>query len=241
MHKALLDRFINKYSLGDNVTSVVWDVKDDVLSVSFVTSDKTLLGNVVLENFQHEDSTLGIYDTTQLTKLLGVLSDDIEFTTTTAGDKVIAVQVKDGNASVNYMLSDLSVIPTPPKMKELPDFELEVELNKTFMSRFINGKNALPEIETFSVISDGVERCNFVINYSSINTNRVTLPVDVKKSTSDMDLLSFNADLFSKVLGANRECEKGVMTISSAGLAKVEFKVDDYTAVYYLVAVQSVD
>lgn len=240
MHKALLERFIAKYILGDNVSSVVWKIKDDVLSVDFITPDKSLLGNVVLDNFKYEDSQLGIYDTVQLVKMLGVLSDDVVFTTTNAGDKTIAVQLKDNSATINYMLSDLTIIPDPPKMKSLPEFELEVELNKTFMSRFINGKNALPEIETFSVVTKDTGYCDFIINYSSVNTNRVTLPVDVV-NFSDVDLLSFNASLFSKVLSANRECEKGVMTISSDGLAKINFKVDDYSAEYYMVATQSAD
>lgn len=240
MHKALLERFIAKYILGDNVSSVVWKVDDNILSVDFITPDKSLLGSVVLDNFQYEDSKLGIYDTIQFVKMLGVLSDDIVFTTTKAGDKTIALQMKDNSATINYMLSDLTIIPDPPKMKSIPEFQLEVELNKTFIGRFINGKNALPDIETFSVITKETGYCDFIINYSSVNTNRVTLPVEVVKF-GDVDLLSFNASLFSKVLAANRECEKGVMTISNDGLARIQFKVDDYSAEYYMVATQSAD
>ena len=55
MNKTLLERFISKYSLGDNVTSVVWVVKDNVLKTNFITLEKSLLGTVALDNFQFED------------------------------------------------------------------------------------------------------------------------------------------------------------------------------------------
>ena len=43
MNKVLLERFISKYSLGDNVTSVVWVVKDNVLKTNFITLENHCL------------------------------------------------------------------------------------------------------------------------------------------------------------------------------------------------------
>ena len=115
MNKAYLDRFISKYSLGDSVNSVVWNVNDEVLTTEFITLDKSLLGKVTLDTFQFEDVQLGIYDTKQLASLLGVLNDDINLTVVKSQDKVVSVKSEDSYASVNYMLSDLSVIPDVPQ------------------------------------------------------------------------------------------------------------------------------
>jgi hypothetical protein len=79
-----------------------------------------------------------------------------------------------------------------------------------------------------------------VIGYSNINTNRVTLPVETE-SYEDIDNVSFNAELFKNVLIANKECETATLEISSEGLARINFKVDNYNATYYLVAVADVD
>ena len=38
------------------------------------------------------------------------------------------------------MLSDLSVINTPPQLKQIPEFELLLNVDKTFVSKFISGK-----------------------------------------------------------------------------------------------------
>ena len=78
MNKYVLTRFISKYNLNGNVSSVVINSKDDTLSTRFITGDKSLLGELKLDNWTFEDANLGVYDTEQLSKLLDVLSDDIE-------------------------------------------------------------------------------------------------------------------------------------------------------------------
>ena len=241
MNKAYLDRFISKYSLGDSVNSVVWKVNDEVLTTEFITLDKSLLGKVTLDTFQFEEIELGIYDTKQLASLLSVLNDDINLTVVKSQDKVVSIKFEDSYASVNYMLSDLSVIPDVPKMKSVPEFELSLKIDSLFISKFISGTNALAEHETFTVLTDeNTNTCKFVINFATINTNRVTLPVTVD-TFSDVGPLSFNAELFSKVLQANKECESASIEVSNRGLARAKFKVDNYEAVYNLVASQSID
>ena len=122
MNKVLLERFISKYSLGDNVTSVVWVVKDNVLKTNFITLEKSLLGTVALDNFQFEDIRLGIYNTAQLSRMLSVLGDDVKLTVLRSEETAISVKVEDVNASINFMLSDESVITNVPVMKNEPEF-----------------------------------------------------------------------------------------------------------------------
>ena len=77
MQKSKLDRFIQKYNLGGNVNSVKWKSNGSSLSTSFVTPDKSLLGNVKVDKFSFDNAELGIYQTDQLKSLIGVLDDDI--------------------------------------------------------------------------------------------------------------------------------------------------------------------
>ena len=51
MQKSKLDKFIQKYNLGGNVNSVKWKSSGDALKTSFVTPDKSLLGEVSVSNF----------------------------------------------------------------------------------------------------------------------------------------------------------------------------------------------
>ena len=239
MDKYKLTRFIDKYHLGGNVNAVVINSKGDTLSTRFITGDKALLGELEMNSWSFQDVELGVYDTEQLSRLLGVLDDDVTINLTQSGDKAIALEISDSYSKVNFMLSDKSVINQPPPLKELPNFQLKIKVDTNFITRFIGGKSALPDTDTFTVITsdNGVK---LVIGYSSINTNRVTIPVETE-IYEDIDKVSFNANLFRDVLVANKECESATLHVSEQGLAKINFKVDQYDATYYLVAVQDVD
>ena len=239
MNKYVLTRFISKYNLNGNVSSVVINSKDDTLSTRFITGDKSLLGELKLDNWTFEDANLGVYDTEQLSKLLDVLSDDIEIKLKSFDTKAVALEVSDDYAKINYMLSDLSVINQPPELKQLPEFQVKIKVDTKFITKFIAGKGALPDTDTFTVITDD-DNVKIVIGYSVINTNRVTLPVETE-TFEKIDKVSFNANLFKEVLSANKECESALLEVSEQGLSRISFNVDDYSVVYYLVAIQDID
>ena len=234
MNKHSLNRFIEKYYLGGNCSSVVINSKGDSLSTRFITGDKNLLVELSMSGWSFDEADLGVYNTEQLVKLLSVLSDNISMNLTKAGDKAVSLKISDTKSDVNYMLSDLSVISSPPNLKSIPDFEVKIKVDKSFMSKFIAGKAALTDTDNFTVITDD-EGVKIVIGYAEINTNRVTLPVETE-SYDKIDNVSFNANLFRDVLVANKECESATLEVSSQGLARINFKIDEYNATYYLVA-----
>ena len=241
MNKQKLLRFINKYHLNGIADSVVLksNINDQKISTRFVSGDKTLLGKVEMTNWNFEDANIGVYTTEQLLKLLSVLDEDISVSVTKSGDKSISMKVSDSGSSVNYMLSDTSIINEPPTLQNIPNFELSINMTPSVINKFISGKSALQDTTTFTVITDE-SSTRLVIGYSSVNTNRVNIPV-VTSEFSSIDNVSFNADYFSNILVANKECESAFLQVSSEGLAKINFKIDDYTSTYWLVATIEVD
>ena len=238
MQKTKLDRFIQKYNLNGNVNSVKWTSKDDTLATTFVTSDKSLMGSVSVDNVQFDEGDVGIYTTDLLQKLLGVLGDDVTLNVSRFGDKAVSLKVKNGTVSVDYTLSDLSVIPDPPTLKRVPEFQTNIKIDSHFIDTFIKGKSALSDAETFTLTTG--DETQVVIGYASTNTNRVNIPVET--TTNGLtDNISFNANLFRDVLSANKECTSAVLEVSNDGLLRINFKVDDYDSTYYLVATQGVD
>ena len=238
MDKSKLVKFINKYYLGGNVNSVAINSDGNGLSTRFVSGDKSLLGEVKLKNYSITEADFGVYQTDALLKMLSVLDNDISVELVKAEEKAISLDAKDSGAKVRYMLWDLSVINTPPQLKQIPEFELLLNVDKTFVSKFISGKGALPDTESFTIVSG--DNPEVVIGYSSIATNRVAVPVQ-NQTDNTIDNISFNANLFKDVLEANKECEAAVLEVSSEGLARITFNVGDYESTYYLVAVQNVN
>ena len=187
-----------------------------------------------MEDWDFETSEIGVYSTDQFIKLLCVLDEDIRVHLTKAGDKAISLRVTDSNSAVNYMLSDTTIINAPPQMKQVPEFEIEIDVTPQLITKFISGKSALSDEEYFTVISDG-ENTKLVIGYASVNTNRVTIPVTTTKSSAIQNT-SFDANLFKEVLSANKDCESATLHVSSEGLSRITFDISGFSSTYFLVA-----
>jgi hypothetical protein len=231
MKKSSIESFINRYSLGGEVESVKIESTDSQMRVSFISDDKTLLGEVVSEETEFPNGNFGIYTTSQLKALMGVLEPNVSVESTEQ-----YIKLSDKGTSVNYMLADLSVIPVVPDLKQLPPFDVEITLDDEFTSKFIKSKSALNESDTFTFNCVG-GKGEVVLGYSTINTNRISMHVDCK-CQSDIQPISFSAKYLKEILNANRGSKSAVLKISSQGLAYVSFENDGLKSTYYLVQVK---
>lgn len=237
MEKQKLNRFVSKYNLAGLVESVKWESKDGSLNTSFISDDKSVLGNVSMKEFEGTDSTLGVYDTTKLTKMLSVLGDGVDFSIQDVDGKAVSLKFKDGSTSVNYMLADLSVIPNVPDLKQLPNFDIKIKLDSNFINKFIRAKGALADENNFTFVCKN-GKAQIVLGYSNINTNRISIDVDAECS-GDVNPISFSATYLKEILVANKEASDATLNISTQGLSHIHFEIDEYTSDYYLVEIQS--
>ena len=237
MNKIVLDTFIQKYNLGGNVNSVKWESSGDTLSTRFISPDKSLLGELTLVKQSLPEFEVGVYDTPLLSKMLGTLADKVDFTLTEVDNTPVAFHITDSVISADYVLAAIGVIPDVPELKNVPEFNTLVNIDSQFINSFIRGKGALAEVETFAInpVDGGVE---FVIGYSDINSNRISIKVQ-SGAVSLTESVVFNANLFKEVLNANKECSKATLQISDKGLAHIEFNVDDFNVKYWLVSQQA--
>ena len=228
MKKTQITSFIEKYHLAGNANSVRLDVKDKTMQCDFITDDQNVVGSVSMNNFDIEDVTLGVYATSQLTKLLTALDDDITLRVNNADGTAFSINLSDKTTDVTFM----------PGMKQLPDFNVKIKLTKDFANKFVKSKNALPETENFAIESDALGT-NMILNYSTLNTNRITWPTKPEGEASDLKATCFSANLFKEILVANKDAEEGYIEVSAAGLARVSFTGKDYSSTYYLVQLQA--
>jgi len=75
--KIELQNTINKYYLNGLVEAVKWEIKDKKLSIKYTSPTKEMIGEVTHTNFTLEDSTVGISNTSQLLKLIGITGGDV--------------------------------------------------------------------------------------------------------------------------------------------------------------------
>lgn len=236
MNKTRITRFIQKYNLAGLVESVAWVAADGKLTTRFISDDKTVLGEIQLDNFTQTTPELGIYTTSTLNKLLSVAGEDVDLEVQELSGKAVNLFVKSDDTKLQFQLADLAVIPTVPDLKSLPDFDVNIECDGKFIDKFIKGKNALSDVDTFTVLTEGGE-LKVVLGYSNVNSNRIVFSVD-KNYAGEIKPISFSAKYLKEIFSANKEANSVTLNVSTSGLAHVEFKIDDFTAKYFLVEVQ---
>ena len=237
MNKNNLLRFIQKYSLGGLIESVAWNAEGTKLSVRFISDDKTLLGEVEFNAFTSNPFNVGIYTTSLLKNMIGVLDSDIKLKVDKSGDKAVTLKLNSDDTETSYQLADLGVIPPVPDLKTLPEFTIEIDMTSQMVDKFIKAKGALSDIDTFTIFTEGGD-LKMAIGYSSISTNRVTITCQ-KNVLVEIKPISFSAKYLKEILTANKEATNAKLKVSTDGLSHVEFQIDDFVCKYYLVEISN--
>jgi len=238
MEKKTFERFIAKYNLGGSCESVVYNVTNDSrITTRAISDDKNVLCEVTGPSMGIPAGDYAVYDTGQLRSLLGVLDEQLTVNVKSSGERSVGMTLSDSSTEVTFVLADTSVIPSVPDLKKLPPFEMNIVLDEAFINTFVKAKGALSEVDTFTVMSDGhSETVNIVLGFSSLNTNRIKLTARTTEAVA-LEPISFSAKYLREVLVANKGAGTGTLEVSSRGLSRVKFEVDDVVSTYYLVEI----
>jgi hypothetical protein len=240
MEKSKLEKFISKYNLGGSCESVVLKVEGTSLSTRAISDDKNVLCEVTGPSLGLAAGEYAVYETQKLKSLLGVVSENLSATVKKSGEKVIGLQFADSSTEATFVLADTSVIPAVPELKKLPSFDLTITMDEQFIATFVKAKGALPDVETFTVISYGKDRnAQVILGHSSLNTNRVNITATLVHEPVEIKAVSFSAKYLREILVANKDAKTGELFVSSKGLAKTTFTADNITSTYYLVQIDT--
>ena len=236
MKKTELLSFINRYYLNGAVNSVKWKTSDNGCTIEFISDDQNVIGTLTSDSIELGTSELGVYATPLLTKMLSAVSDDVDIDVNKVGDKAVSLAISDGEVNMTFMLADLSIIRQVPELKNMPDWNVTIPITDDFRNKFIKAKNAIPDADNFGVhVSAGT--AELVINYSTINNNRIKFNIDADNAT-DMGMTCFSASLLKEMMMANKDATQAKLEVSAAGLARATFTGPDYECTYFLVQLQ---
>lgn len=240
MLKNTLESTIEKYYLNGLCEAVKIVIKNKEIVISFSPAeDKSLIGKVTCKNFDVADCTIGVYNTTQLLKLIKILDHNILVTINqerTIADKLL---ISDNKYDLEYYLAELNLIKPIPKVKE-PGYNVEIDLTMdNFITKFINAKKALGDIKQFRFEANqlGHNQATFELGDGTSYSNKIRFNTPTQ-STDNINPMPFSANLFHEILIANKECDKGKFQISKEGLIKMIFNEGDLESEYFLIRLE---
>ena len=235
IQKRILSNFISKYHLNGLIEKVQWTSDTDV-KMGFVNDSKTLLGYVTLKDINFPKGKLGIFNTGKLNKMLNILDGELLIDVKKTNGIPAKLNLEDTNYSISCNLADPLIIPTLPPVTVPPTPASKFEITQEFINRFIKSKDALSEVEAFTMQTDEGFNGNelvFTLGDES-DSNQIKFSVNVDNDDF-LPKSPFNADLMKEILKANRTCLSGEFFVYSEGLLAVKFVEDNIESKYYLI------
>jgi len=230
---------IEKYYLGGIVEGVKWNISNKKLHVNFVSPHQDLVGHIECD-VELSDGVLGIFNTSALLKLLGILDMDILITIEQQFKTPVKLLIEDSNFSLQYSLADPYVIASSPSIDE-PEYETTFIIDAEFITRFSKAKSALgsntKDICRLSntIHEDGNKQVKFVLGEPTSHSNKIEFTCDASYETNHSNILPFNSAHIKEILNANKnDIIEAKGSISMKGLLKLEFTTETGTSTYYL-------
>ena len=236
INKKVISDIVSKYSLGNSIEKVKWIITDEKLIIHFINDSKNLVGYVdYRKEIGLKPGDYGIFNTSQLIKCLNILDGDILVDATSS-----KLNLADTSYDIKFNLADPAVIPNVPDVSNnSEEWSVVFEANDEFITRFVKSKDALSELETFTVETrEGFNGEELVFTVGTNITNTIEFTVDATINES-FGPVPFDSNLMKEILKANRDYHTGEIRINKKGLLDAHFHCgnDLYTG-YYLVRKQ---
>ena len=231
--KKVISDIVSKYSLGNNIEKVKWVVTDDKFTINFINDSKNLVGYVEYrKDIGLKKGDYGIFNTSQLIKCLNILDGDILVDATTS-----KLNLADTNYDIKFNLADPAVIPNVPSIDDSDEWSISFNISDEFITRFVKSKDALSELDTFTVETrDGFNGEELVFTVGTNITNTIEFTVENATINESFEAVPFDSNLLKEILKANKDYHSGEIRINKKGLLDAHLHHGDnlYTG-YYLV------
>lgn len=237
MKKLYLISIIEKYHLNGLTERVKISVKDKKATINFIATQKNVVGTIEAPNIIVEDCELGIYNTSQLIKLLNITDSFLTLEVTIQNKVATKLTIADKEYNLEYALANMMLIPSTPSVEE-PNYELEADVDIEFITKFIKAKKAL-DTDVF-IVENGYNEDRdpviiFTLGGDQSYTNKVSFNIKTTKSDLPITPAKFPINEFKEILDSNREIKSGKLYISEQGLMKIEFLGKEDEKATYLV------
>ena len=222
------------------IDAVKWTVKEKQINIKFNALTKDMIGEVTYNGFDLEDCEIAIYNTSQLDKLLGITSGDLNLQLEKTGRIFSKLVIEDVSYKLNYSLSDLLLINEPGKVNDPNDYIIESTFESDAISAVIKAKNALQSDNVNFTITqnfDGEQVLTMVFGDNSNHTNKIEyiVPDTVITGQQYNFNIPFNSEMIRVVFANNKDANVAHMSLNIQGLLKFVFEGDNWKSIYYIV------
>ena len=232
--KNKLQSIISKYYLGSKVESVKWTVEGGTLTIDFMAPTKDMIGRVIAWDFPLvQDGTLAIFNTSQLNRLMGVLSGDLVLDAEKTKAVLTKLNIQDAKSTINYSLADPLMIPKVGEVDEDVEWQVNATLENDDFHTFVRAANAIQanEIVTLNPTQDivGSTVLQFTFGERMEFSNKVEFHVAAKfeDNVREDNKIPFSSEMLREIFNANKTSDECHLSFVDDGLLRLVFTAED--------------
>jgi len=232
--KNTLQSIISKYYLGGKVESVKWVVEDGNLSIDFMSPTKDMIGKLVAKNFPiTTEGTLAIFNTSQLNRLLNVLSGDLMLDAEKTKAVLTKLTIQDAKASINYSLADPLMIQKVGEVNEDVEWQVNATLENEDFHTFVRAASAIQgnEIVTLNPTEDivGTPVLQFTFGERMEFSNKVEFHTNAEfgENVRQDNKIPFSSEMLKEIFNANKTSDECHLSFVDDGLLRLIFTSQD--------------
>ena len=232
--KNTLQSIISKYYLGGKVESVKWVVENGNLSIDFMSPTKDMVGKLTAKDFPiTTEGTLAIFNTSQLNRLLNVLSGDLMLDVEKTKAVLTKLNIQDAKASINYSLADPLMIQKVGEVNEDVEWQVKATLENEDFHTFVRAASAIQgnEIVTLNPTEDivGTPVLQFTFGECMEFSNKVEFHVnaDFKENVRQDNKIPFSSEMLREIFNANKTSDECHLSFVDEGLLRLIFTSQD--------------
>tara|TARA_R110001592_G_scaffold39517_4_gene130167 strand:- start:447 stop:1199 length:753 start_codon:yes stop_codon:yes gene_type:complete len=242
--KNKLQSIISKYHLGGKVESVKWKVENGQLHIDFMASTKDMIGRLSCSDFpMTNEGEMAIFNTTQLNRLLNVLTGDLILDATKTHKVLTKLTIQDSKSSFDYSLADPLMIHKVGDVNEDIEWKVKSTLENDDFTTFIRASSAIQgsEIVTLNATRDtvGSPIIKFVFGERMEFSNKVEFHVEANFSENvrEDNKIPFNSEMLKEIFNANKSSDECYLSFSDDGLLRLRFSSieDNIETTYFVV------
>ena len=241
--KNKLQSIISKYHLGGKVESVKWKVENGKLHIDFMAPTKDMIGRLSCSDFpMTNEGQMAIFNTTQLNRLLNVLTGDLILDATKTHKVLTKLTIQDSKSSFDYSLADPLMIAKVGEVNEDLEWKVKSTLENDEFTTFIRAASAIQgsEIVTLNATRDtiGSPIIKFVFGERMEFSNKVEFHVEANFSENvrEDNKIPFNSEMLKEIFNANKSSDECHMSFSDDGLLRLKFaSIEDNIETTYFV------
>ena len=232
--KNTLQSIISKYYLGGKVESVKWVVEDGNLSIDFMSPTKDMIGKLRAKNFPiTTEGTLAIFNTSQLNRLLNVLSGDLMLDAEKTKAVLTKLNIQDAKASINYSLADPLMIQKVGEVNEDVEWQVNATLENEDFHTFVRAASAIQgnEIVTLNPTEDivGTPVLQFTFGERMEFSNKVEFHINAEfgENVRQDNKIPFSSEMLKEIFNANKTSDECHLSFVDDGLLRLIFTSQD--------------